>query len=210
MKKSTLLVLCLLTFAMSLAQKKAVTENGEEVILYDDGTWDYLNSQDYLVTQIPINPKAFEKGENSTFLLKSNRLNVGFWLDPKAWSFRKSTENPDAEYEFNMKEEDLYGMVLTEKFEIPLQSLKLIAVENAKEVAPDLKIVKEEYRNVNGLKVLLLHMNGTMQGIKVSYYGYYYSNETGTVQFITYTSQNLMNTLIEEGDKLLNGIVVVE
>ncbi|HLV92487.1 MAG TPA: hypothetical protein VKX34_05135 [Aequorivita sp.] len=210
MKKSTLLVLCLLTFAMSFAQKKAVTENGEEVILYDDGTWDYLNSQDYLVTQIPINPKAFEKGENSTFLLKSNRLNVGFWLDPKAWSFRKSTENPDAEYEFNMKEEDLYGMVLTEKFEIPLQSLKLIAVENAKEVAPDLKIVKEEYRNVNGLKVLLLHMNGTMQGIKVSYYGYYYSNETGTVQFITYTSQNLMNTLIEEGDKLLNGIVVVE
>ena len=195
---------------MSIAQKKAVTENGEEVILYDDGTWDYLNSQDYLVTQIPINPKAFEKGKNSTFLLKSNRLNVGFWLDPKAWSFRKSTENPDAEYEFNMKEEDLYGMVLTEKFEIPLQSLKLIAVENAKEVAPDLKVIKEEYRNVNGLKVLLLHMNGTMQGIKVSYYGYYYSNETGTVQFITYTSQNLMNTLIEEGEKLLNGLVVIE
>lgn len=210
MKKITLLVLCLLTFTMSIAQKKAVTENGEEVILYDDGTWDYLNSQDYLVTQIPTNPKTFQKNENATFLLKSNRLNVGFWLDPKAWSFRKSTENPDAEYEFNLKEEDLYGMVLTEKFEIPLQSLKLIAVENAKEVAPDLKVIKEEYRNVNGLKVLLLHMNGTMQGIKVSYYGYYYSNETGTVQFITYTSQNLMNTLIEEGEKLLNGLVVIE
>ena len=195
---------------MSIAQKKAVTENGEEVILYDNGTWEYLNNQDYLVTQIPTNPKTFQKNENATFLLKSNRLNVGFWLDPKAWSFRKSTENPDAEYEFNLKEEDLYGMVLTEKFEIPLQSLKLIAVENAKEVAPDLKVIKEEYRNVNGLKVLLLHMNGTMQGIKVSYYGYYYSNETGTVQFITYTSQNLMNTLIEEGEKLLNGLVVIE
>ena len=28
------------------AQKKAITETGQEVILNDDGTWSYLNSED--------------------------------------------------------------------------------------------------------------------------------------------------------------------
>ncbi|MCC7520261.1 MAG: hypothetical protein IT220_01380, partial [Flavobacteriaceae bacterium] len=105
--------------------------------------------------------------------------------------------------------EDLYGMIISEKVEIPLETLRSIAIENGKSVAPDLKIMKEEYRTVNGLKLLLLQMNGTMQGIKFSYYGYYYSNTNGTVQFITYTSQNLLNSYIPEIEKLLNGIVEI-
>ena len=68
-------------------------------------------------------------------------------------------------------------------------------------------VVKEEFRNVNGMKVLLLHMNGTIQGIKFSYYGYYYSNSNGTVQFITYTSQNLLDGFKSKIEDLLNGIV---
>lgn len=71
----------------------------------------------------------------------------------------------------------------------------------------DLKIVKEEYRTVNGIKVLLFQMNGTTQGIKFSYYGYYYSNENGSVQFITYASQKLIQTYFEECETLLNGLV---
>ena len=41
----TLSTLFFLTFftTFSFAQKQAVTENGEEVILYDNGTWIYKN-----------------------------------------------------------------------------------------------------------------------------------------------------------------------
>ena len=98
-------------------------------------------------------------------------------------------------------------MIISEKFEIPLETLKSIALETARSAAPDLKIVKEEYRIVNGIKVLLLQMNGTMQGIKFSYYGYYFSNTNGTVQFIAYTSQNLLDGYRKECDILLNGFV---
>jgi len=34
-------------------------------------------------------------------------------------------------------------------------------------------------------------MNGTMQGIKFLYYGYYCSKSNGTTQLITYSTQNL-------------------
>jgi len=211
MKRATLLILGTLVITFTQAQQMAVTERGEQVVLHTDGTWEYLPGEELIETEIPTNPKKFEKDEASNFLLKSNNLNVGFWVNPKTWSFIKSTDaSSDAEYDFELKGEDLYGLVITEKVEIPLKTLKQLAIENARSIAPDMKIVKEEYRNVNGLEVLLLSMQGTMQRIKFAYYGYYYSNENGTVQFITFTSQNLINQLIEEIESLLNGLVLID
>lgn len=207
MKRIALLLICLSLISVVSAQKKAVTETGDEVILFENGTWKYQNEDDLEKTEIPINPKAFKKDKNSTFLLKSNNLNIGFWLNPKLWSFKKANDNPDAEYELTLKDGDLYGMIISEKVEIPFETLKTIAFETARSAAPDLKIMKEEYRIVNGLKVLLLQMDGTMQGIKFSYYGYYFSSTNGTVQFVTYTAQNLLDDYRKECDILLNGFV---
>jgi hypothetical protein len=123
------------------------------------------------------------------------------------WTFKKGNEKDAAEYKLQLKAGDLYGMIISEKVEIPLETLKSIALNNGRKAAPDLKITKEEYRIVNGLKVLLLQMNGTMEGIKFSYYGYYFSNTNGTVQFVTYTSTNLIASYLPKIEVLLNGIV---
>ena len=208
MKKLCLSLIFISSFTILSAQEKAVTETGEEVILHTDGTWSYLDSE-FEFKEIPVNKKSFKKSDNASFLLKSSRVNLGFWLDPKKWSFKKAANNEDAEYELQLKNGDLYGMIITEKVEIPLETLKDIAIENGRAVAPDLKIVKEEYRNVNGTKVLLIQMNGSTQGIKFSYYGYYYSNSNGTIQFVTYTSQNLLDSYVNDCEELLNGIVVI-
>ena len=208
--KGTLLLLISLFFVNLIqAQQKAVTETGEEVILFEDGTWKYQNEDQISQKETPTNKKKFKKDKESTFLLKSNKLNIGVYLNPKKWSFKKATNNPEAEFELQLKGGDLYGMIITEKVEIPFETLKSIALENGKASAPDLKIVKEEYRIVNGLKVLLLQLNGTMQGIKFSYYGYYFSSPNGTVQFITYTSQNLLDSYKPDSEKLLNGFVEI-
>jgi hypothetical protein len=191
------------------AQEKAVTSTGEEVILFDDGTWKYMNVELPTVDEITTNPRNFTKTKESSFLLKSKKTNNGFWINPKKWDFRKGTDNPDAEYELQLKEGDLYGMIITEKVEIPLEALKNIALSNAKSVAPDVRVIKEEYRNVNGLKVLCMQLDGTTQGIKFSYFGYYYSDESGTVQFITYTAQSLIEEYRDTAENLLNGIVLL-
>jgi len=191
-------------------QEIAITGTGDEVILFQDGTWRYKDDSVAVAGVIELNPETFAKPESATFLLKSNRLDLGIWLDPKKWSFKKAVNNPQAEYEFELKNGDLYGMIIVEKVEIPLETLRKIAVENGKEAAPDLRVVREEYREVNGLKVLLLQMHGTMQGIKFAYYGYYFSNENGSVQFITYTAQNLLDEYKSQAEGLLNGMVVTE
>ncbi len=210
MKNFLLTTLVMFSLTLGYGQIKAVTENGDEVTLWDDGTWGYDDLEMEEDTEILMNPATFTKGERANFLLKSSRNDFGFYLNPKDWSFIKDGSNPSAEYELHLKSGDLYGMIISEQLEIPLETLRGIAVSTAKAAAPDLRVVNEEYRMVNGMKVLHLQMNGTMQGIKFSYYGYYYSNENGTVQFVTFTSQNLIESYREQCDALLNGLIVVE
>ena len=207
MNKNILVVISLFFVSFIQAQQNAITETGEQVILFKDGTWKYQNEEEETEKEILTNSTPFNKDSESTFLLKSNKVNVGFWLNPKIWTFKKGTEKDAAEYKLQLKGGDLYGMIISEKMEIPLETLKSIALNNGRKAAPDLKITKEEYRIVNGAKVLLLQMNGTMQGIKFSYYGYYFSNSNGTVQFVTYTSTNLITSYLPKIELLLNGIV---
>ncbi|MEX1189297.1 MAG: hypothetical protein WED33_08565 [Bacteroidia bacterium] len=209
-KIAFILMLCF-SVLHSFAQQNAITDTGEEVILFKDGTWVYVEEQEVItLDEIEENPLKFKQPKESSFLLKSQRVDVGFWIDPKLWKFKKSEEDADAEYLLQLKDGDLYAMIISEKVEIPLDALMGIALENARNAAPDIKIVRKEFRNVNGLKVLLLQMDGTLQGIKFSYYGYYYSFEGGTVQFISYTSQNLLEEYLSTCEDLLNGIFKID
>lgn len=207
MKQVFLLLIGLLLAQTSFSQIKAVTENGDEVVLYNDGSWRYVNQEAVEKTEIPVNPTKFERDPASSFLLKSGKINAGFWINPKIWDFGKPTDGSEGEFEVEMKNGDLYAMIITEEIAIPLETLKGIAVENGRSAAPDIKVVHEELRNVNGLEVLLLEMEGTIQGIEFTYYGYYFSNESGTLQFITYSSQGLMKRYRSECETLLNGLV---
>ncbi len=210
MKKLPLLLTFVFLSVMVMAQERAITSTGDEVILYDDGTWTYADGDKVDNEEIPLNPQSFKKAPGNTFLLKSKVFNVGFYINPSKWSFEKANSNEDAEYELQLKGQDLYGMVITEKTEIPIETMRYIAIENARDIAPDIRIVEEEYRMVNGTKVLKLKLHGTMQGIKLAYYSYYYSNPNGTVQYVTYTSQSLMGTYEQEIEGLLNGFVVLD
>jgi hypothetical protein len=207
MRKIILLSLILTSSLLLKSQINAVTETGDEVILYNDGTWKYLNNISDEEKQIPVNQTKYFKDEKSTFLVKSKKLNVGIWINPKSWSFKKGTDEDAGEFVFEKKGEDLYAMLISEKVEIPIPNLIDIAFENAKSASPDVRVVKKEYRNVNGVQVLMMQMAGTIQGIRFTYYGYYYSNSNGTIQLLTYTSESLFNDYLDEIELFLNGFV---
>ncbi|XOV91796.1 MAG: hypothetical protein ACFHWX_16485 [Bacteroidota bacterium] len=209
MKKFIFLGICLVTITLVKAQIKAVTETGDEVVLYDNGTWTYVDGMVTEKEPIPVNESKFEKDKKSTFLVKSNKINVGLYINPKSWAFKKGTEEDAYEYQFQKKGGDLYGMMITEKLDIPVESLQQIAIDNARSAAPDIKVTKEEYRNVNGIQVLMMQMTGTIQGMKFTYCGYYYSSEGGAVQLLTYTGTNLFDSYLGDIELLLNGFVTL-
>jgi hypothetical protein len=209
MKNTLWTIILILSAQFSIAQINAVTETGDEVLLSADGTWMYKNEDKLEDIKIPVNDKLFVKNEKSTFLVKSKKFNIGVWINPKTWNFAKGGDQDAFEFQFQKIGGDLYAMLISEQIEIPIETLKGIAVENARSAAPDIKVTKEEYRTINGTKVLLLQMTGTIQGLKFTYYGYYYSNANGTVQLLTYTGEKLFKSYFADIELFLNGFVVL-
>jgi hypothetical protein len=208
MSRIMVAVISLFMAMMAYAGQKAITDTGEEVILNSDGTWAYANKASGTKKTIDTNKKEFSKPDSSTFLLKSSKNNSAFWVDANKWSFKKAATNAEAEYEFQLKDNDLYGLVITEAIQIPIESLSDLAFENAKNVAPDISVVNKEYRYVNGHKVIYMEMSGTMQGIKITYFGYYYSDESGSTQWMAFTGTSLAEKYMQEISDFLNGLDV--
>ena len=207
MKKLIFAVFFLLPVFTIHAQINALTETGDEVILYEDGTWKYVDKEMPESSEIKLNEQEFKKEDDQTFLVKSKNLNFGVWINPREWTFEKSSPGEAAEFQFRKKDEDLYAMFISEKVEIPIENLKRIAFKNARKAAPNVEITNEEFRNVNGIKVLMMQMRGTIEGMNFLYYGYYFSNENGTIQLLTYTSANLFERYEKDMNAFLNGLV---
>lgn len=187
------------------AQIKAVTDKGEEVILNNDGTWKYASIKPAYDTRLDT-PKL-TKDAGATFLLKGGKVKYGLWLDPKKWSFKAVTGEDDSpiEYSLSLKKESGYCMIIPEEMELSLEVLQSAAMINAKSAAPDVHVVREETRKVNGNIVKHLELRGTVEGIKFVYFGYYYTGSIGTVQLVCYTSESLFPKYKLELETLLNG-----
>ena len=196
----------ILISSTAYSQISAVTENGDEVFLYDDNTWIYKNENLSNKSLSSISYPIYNYDKNSTFLVKSNTIKMGVYIDPKKWSFNKSLSD-EYEYEFELKNEELFAMMINEKIEMPLENLKELAFYNFSFAADDARIVNQEFRSVNDLLILMLHMEGTIEGLSVFYYGYYFSNDKGTTQFVTYSTTNLFDSYKSEIEKFLNGLI---
>lgn len=214
MNKLLLLFLFSVTISALHAQTKALTESGKQVTLYDDGTWKYLTDNQAnakpATEDIKLNSTKFSKSANQTFLLKSNKVNVAVFLDPVKWTATPRRDNEaDVEYHFSDKSDDGRAMMITEKTPVPLENMPNVALINAQRAAVDAKITKREYRIVNGTKVLYLEMAATIQGMKILYLGYYFSDSHGTTQLLCYTSEALYSEVSKDLEAFLNGFTVL-
>ena len=123
--------------------------------------------------------------------------------DPGKWKETKSTDA--GRRNFSHSNGDGYASIISERIEIPVEKLRDIALSNARQAAPDVRIVEETKRRVNGTDVTLLRMEGTTTGIKFTYLGYYYGGTVGTIQVITWTGQNIFPEYRRDFEEFLNG-----
>jgi len=190
------------------AQINALTETGDAVILYEDGQWAYVEEPDELDT-ILVNDQPFFKDETATFLVKSKKIDKGIWINPKEWNFERKNISEAAEFSFTKKGSEIYAIFIAEKIEIPVETLGNIALINARNASPSAKVVKEEYRKVNGVDVLMMQISATIQGIEFRYFGYYCSSEKGSLQLLSWTFENSFIDSEAEMAAFLNGLVTI-
>jgi hypothetical protein len=88
---------------------------------------------------------------------------------------------------------DAHLKVIAERLEIDPTQLSDVALSNAKSASPDVKIVSEAWRTVNGLRTLVLRLDGTANGVRFSFYNQMYSDGAGTVHLAGWTGANLFD-----------------
>ena len=103
---------------------------------------------------------------------------------------------------------DGYAIVIAERLQMPLEGLRDLALNNARNAAPDAQIVSQETRRVNGRDVMVLQIRGTLQAIRFVYLGYYYAGPEGTIQLLTYTAANLFDEYKPQFEQLLDGLTI--
>ena len=208
MKRTFLALAISLIHIVSYSQIKALTENGKEVLLYNNGTWKY-SEKDADISKDKQDTIVCNKPENASFSISGEKIKYKQWFDPKKWNIKKETGTP-RDYMFTLKDGDAYVMVIAEGVQIPLESMKDVVLANAQKNAPDCKIVKEEIRIVNGKTLKCIQMEGSLKGIYFVYLGYYYSDSKGTVQLISFTGRNLFSKYKSEMERFLNGFSGIE
>jgi hypothetical protein len=201
MKVLAALPLLLLAAGAAQAQPAAhaTTEDGRRVLLYPDGRWKYEAP-----AAAAAAGKVYARGTAATERVDLLRGGMTLFIDPGKW---KQTPSDDpTKISFRHATGEAYGMVVAERLAIPLPRLREIAISNAREAAPDVKVTLEEHRRVNDVDVLAMQMEGTIQGIPFTYYGYYFSGAQGSVQLLTYTGSNLFSEYKPEFEEFLNGL----
>lgn len=206
MKWTLVVVMSLLALSPAIAGDdiRATTDDGKRVILHPDGKWSY-DKQDG--SALPGLGRA--KPATATAVLKSKRGFFEIWYDPNKWE-SAPPENKAAEFELNHSSGDAASMALSERLTMSLDALKGVAISNARDAAPDAVIESEEEVIVNGVKMMALKINGSVEGIPFTYYGYYWTGEAGTLQCIAFTGRNLFNEFSKDITELLNGLVITK
>lgn len=212
MKKIFTLAILLqsLTF---IAQQRALTEDGKEVVLFDNGTWKFVNESDAKVLEtIVTNNNLFEKPKTASFLMKSKKLDVGVYFDPKKWKLATQNISPHVEYFFTDRSntEGSFGFMMTEKVQIAtLKNLKELIIENVKRNVDFFRLKESEYRTVNGMKVLYIRYAANTKGMDFEYAGNYYINSDGYAGVVGFSSQKMFENSFGAIQELINGISLV-
>lgn len=209
MKKLILTVASIISIGTS-AQIKAVTDEGKEVVLFDNKTWKFVNESDEKTLEtITTNENIFLKDKTATFLFKSKKVDAGIYINPKIWKRTSLFNNPLIEYTFaNAETENLIGAFTTENVEVSsFKILKDLQISVIQKRADFFKLKESEYRTVNGLKVLYLRYIANSKGLDFEYEGYYYLTDGGYCSVMCYTFQKNFEKVKPKMDSFLNGLV---
>lgn len=218
--KLSLSLLLLIISLSATAQTWAVTQKGDTIYIYDDGTWSFdkddrpqeIGILDYLKTSFKYDtistPYSVSPNAKKNIASKYGFFEV--FYDENVWRRVPPAQlNDEAEFAFMGKDNDIYVAILSEEIEIGLDNIYKIAKNNIEEnLSTEVDILKSEIRNVNGSDLIRGVMSFDLNGLDLVFDSYYYSDERGTVQFTTWTATNLHEKYETKILELLNGIVI--
>jgi len=176
------------------------------VVRFPEVVDDFVNSLDLSETKVA--PALPTRTKPDTSLAKYDLSFGGYtlWYDALKWTPMEPT--PDGRREFNNVNGQSYVIVVSEAIPFPLTAFEEIAIENAKKLDPNAKLLSKERRMVNGTEMQVLHFTATRATIPFHFYGYYSASATGSAQVVTYTAESVFDANLAAFDAFLDGLTI--
>ena len=203
----------------SYAQTRAVTELGDTIYVYNNGTWSYemleespeFDEFSFLKESIPLDtiPTKFSYSKDAKKQVENSFGLFKIKYDDTKWKrVPPASLNDEAEFAFEFKDSDVWCIVISEETAINSDALFSIARESIREnLGATPEVIKAESRNVNGYDIVRGVMKAELSGLTFVFDTYYFSNEKGSVQFSTWTGEAIWKREEEKILDFLNGFI---
>jgi len=172
-------------------------------IVLDASSAGDTNDRPATATQPPVVLGATASGLGILTIL-DGRMSVRY--DPAKW---KQTPTSDQNrFEFKHVRGEGFAVIIAEHAAIPTDNIADIAFANIRKQDPNARMTLKQKRRVGGVDVWFQTVDATIKGTPVTYMGYYYGGQGGTVQVLTYTARSLANDYGPDFIEFLNGFRV--
>lgn len=168
---------------------------------------DFLSDADG--EEIPLSTEVHKRSDEARTHVPAPSGNFAVWLDDRVWK-RKSPGEQENRIELSHTNGQAFGAIIGEPLQFPQDALVNVALTNARAQDPDAQVTKQERRMVNGQEVLMIEMDATINKTPFHFYGYYYSDESGTVQVVTWTTRVAFERNRAVFTELLDGLEIKE
>jgi hypothetical protein len=188
---------------------KARTRDGREVVLKEDGTWEFVAKPAATdPTTAPEDAPKITKPEKAVETYKGKLGTLTLWLEPGKWKKLKKPNNESAEVQFQTMSHDVAASVIHEDIEFGLDELADIAIENMEGGLKDLELLLRERRIVNGQEMIALRAVGRLGKAEMIFCGYYASGPFGSVQVFLVVQQKHFEKFEQQIEDFLAGVVI--
>jgi len=172
-----------------------VQVDGNEIIIYDDNSWEYSGDQ-------------VSAPDNCT-VVASDVLPVSVCLDPDQWQL--ANLNGAEEHGFQNKNYDMYVLMITEKEVIEMEPLKNAILTNAQKAAKLNKVttLEDEQVSVSGHPFGHIVYRTTVDGIDVTYSNHYTNFPgKGSLQIVSFAGSGQFDEVRPIINEVVAGISV--
>ena len=214
-----LIPLLLLVAGSSFAQLRAVTERGDTIYVYDNGTWSFyadgaasnlgeglFSEQLDIARNDVVRTGRLKDGERLT-------SRFGFYelaYDPEVWRrVPPGTLNAEAEHALVGDNNGMFMIAIAEEGEIGTENLVKVARQHMRAVAEQpIELLELDYRTVNGVPVAYASHRVRISGMDIVWMAIYHSGPAGSLQVATWTTENLYAKKKDRMQTLLDNVFI--
>lgn len=129
-------------------------------------------------------------------------------VDPSRWKMTDPLTDV-AEFSWIHESGRAFAMMVPEWEGTTMEALKSRVIDTCRQLTTQFRVVRDKFKIVNGVQVMNLGYEGILDNqAAISWYGYFWTGEAGTLQALAWSEQRHFAELLPDMKRLLNGLKV--